>query len=378
MKRCPLPPRRLRIAHVTQGLDMGGLEKLLVELARHTDRRAFQLHFFSLGSRGLLAEEVEGCGWPVTALDEPDGFRPGLFPRLARLFHRYQIDVVHSHDERPHIYGAIAARLACVPRVIHTRHRGQNLAVSRRQALLLNVVSRLTDRFVCVSLDSARLAAEQGIGLRKVCILRNGIDTERFTVQRTQVSGPVVTVARLSPEKDIETLIRAVALAGKTNGDLRLEIAGAGPCLTDLRRLTAELRLERQVQFLGQVRDVPALLARAGLFVLPSRTEGISLTLLEAMASGLPVVTTRVGGNPEVVAEGETGLLVPPGDPPALADALQRLWHDAAARQRLGQAGRLRVVQNFDIRHMVAEYEELYRGKQGRLLCRTNGNQCGA
>jgi len=347
---------------------MGGLEKLLVEFARHTDRGSFQLHFFSLGSRGLLADEIESCGWPVTALDEPAGFRPRLFPRLARLFHRYQIDVVHTHDERPHIYGASAARLAWVPRVIHTRHRGQNLAVSHRQALLLNVVSRLTDRFVCVSLDSARLAARQGIGVRKACVIRNGIDTTRFTVSRTQVDGPVVTVARLSPEKDIETLIRAIALAGEKSPGIHLEIAGDGPCLPDLRRVTAELGQEERVRFLGQVRDIPGLLARTGLFVLPSRTEGISLTLLEAMASGLPVVTTRVGGNPEVVAEGETGLLVPPGDPPALADALERLWEDAAARQRLGRAGRARVVQQFDIRHMVAEYEDLYRGKQGRLV----------
>jgi glycosyltransferase involved in cell wall biosynthesis len=358
-----LLPRPLRVAHVSHGLDMGGLEKLLVELARHTDRRSFRLHFVSLGGRGLLADEVEACSWPVTALNQGAGFRPRLFLCLAGLFRRYQIDVVHTHDERPHIYGALAARLAGVPRVIHTRHRGQNLAVNRRQALLLRLATRLTGRFVCVPLDSARLAARQGIGVRKALVLHNGIDTTRFTATRTEVSGPVATVARLSPEKDVETLIRAVALAAPFRPDLRLEIAGDGPCLADLRRLTAELGQQERVRFLGQVRDVPGLLARAGLFVLSSRTEGISLTLLEAMASGLPVIATRVGGNPEVVAEGETGLLVSPGNPAALADALRQLWHAPQERRRLGQAGRARAELHFDIRRMVAEYQDLYRGK---------------
>jgi glycosyltransferase involved in cell wall biosynthesis len=352
----------LRIAHVTQALDMGGLEKLLVEFARHADRRHFALHFFSLSSQGLLADEIRSSGWPVTALNEPEGFRPRLCWRLAQLFRRWQINVVHTHDERPHIYGAIAGRLAGVTRVIHTRHRGQNLAVSGRQRLLLNLVSRLTDRFVCVSRDSARLAATQGIGLRKASVIWNGIDVGRFSNHRSDPTGPVVTVARMSPEKDIETLIRAIGLAAP----LRLEVAGDGPCLPQLRQLATQLGLGERVRFLGQVRDVPGLLSRASLFVLPSRTEGISLTLLEAMASGLAVVTTRVGGNPEVVADGETGLLVPAANPPALAAALLKLHEDADLRQRMGQAGRRRVEQHFEIGRMVAEYEELYRGKQPR------------
>jgi glycosyltransferase involved in cell wall biosynthesis len=352
--------RPLRVAHVTQALDMGGLEKLLVEFARHADRRHFTLHFFSLSSAGLLADEIRSCGWPVTALNMAEGFRPRLFWQLARLFRRWQIDVVHSHDERPHIYGAIAGRLAGVSRVIHTRHRGKNLAVSSRQNLLLHVVSRLTDRFVCVSRDSARLASTQGICLRKACVIWNGIDLARFRVHDPNPEGPVVTVARMSPEKDIETLIRAIGLAAP----LRLVVAGDGPCLPQLRQLVTQLGLDERVRFLGQVRDVPGLLSRASLFVLPSLTEGISLTLLEAMASSLAVVTTRVGGNPEVVADGETGLLVPPGNPAALVAALLRLNEDLDLRRRMGQAGRKRVEEHFEIGRMVAAYETLYRGRQ--------------
>jgi len=353
--------RRLRVVHITPGLDMGGLEKLLVEFGRHADRRRFALRYVSLGRRGVLAEEVEACGWPVTALDESDGLRPGLVLRLASLLRRCQADVIHTHDDRAHIYGTFAGRLAAVPRIIHTRH-GRSPQLSRRQKMLVGTASRLIDRFVCVSDDSGRLAVQQGVPPRQVRTIRNGIDVQRFPCTGPRPDGPAVIVARLSPEKDIDILLRATALVLRDDPAFRLEIAGDGPCMTALRQSTADLGLEGNVCFLGQVRDIPALLARAGLFVLSSLSEGISLTLLEAMASGLPVVATRVGGNPEVVAEGETGFLVTPQNPPALADALLRLRRDRATSIRLGQAGRRRVETHFDVRRMVAEYEQLYRG----------------
>jgi glycosyltransferase involved in cell wall biosynthesis len=170
-------------------------------------------------------------------------------------------------------------------------------------------------------------------------------------------------VARLSPEKDIATLLRAARLVADAHPDFRLEIAGAGPCDADLRRLADELNLRGHVQFLGEVGDVPALLARARLFVLPSQSEGISLTVLEAMATGLPVVTTLVGGNPEVVLGDTTGTLVPAADPPALADAIIRLLADPDRAQLMGRAARRRVEANFDVRAMVARYEALYEGR---------------
>jgi glycosyltransferase involved in cell wall biosynthesis len=355
------PQRRLNVAHLTQSLDMGGAEKLLVEFARHTDRRRFAPRVVSLTTRGVLAEEIEATGCPVTALDAGNGLRPILFLRLARLLRRWRIDVVHTHDDRPHIYGTAAALLAGVLRVIHTRH-GQSPHLSARQRWLVNGLARYTDRFVCVSRDSARLAVEQGVPASKVCTLWNGIDTTRFTNCGPRGEGPAVIVARLVPEKDMETLLRAVELARREDATFRLEIAGDGACISALRSLAAELHLGDGVTFLGQTRDVPAVLARAQLFVLSSISEGVSLTLLEAMATGLAVVATKVGGNPEVVVDGETGLLVPPRDPAALAAALLRLRRDTGERTRMGQAGRERVEEHFDVRRMVANYESLYVG----------------
>jgi glycosyltransferase involved in cell wall biosynthesis len=352
--------RRLRVAHVTFGLDVGGLEKLLVEFGRHADRERFDLHFISLGHAGIVAEEIAAAGWPVAALGVPTGLHPGLAFRLARLLRRWGADVVHTHDERPHLYGTLAGRLAGVGRILHTRH-GQGRNLSRRQRALVNLAASWVDRFVCVSHDSARLAVRQGVPARKVCTVWNGIDLERFACTDPQPDGPAVIVARLSPEKDHATLLRAAALVVRRDPSFRLEVAGDGPCREDLHRLAGELGLAGRVRFLGQVRDVAALLARAGLFVLSSLSEGVSLTLLEAMAGGLPVVATRVGGNPEVVAD-DTGLLVPPADPDALAAALLHLWQDSGERRRLGAAGRTRVERHFDIRRMVAAYERMYLG----------------
>jgi glycosyltransferase involved in cell wall biosynthesis len=353
--------RRLRVVHVTGCLDIGGQEKLLVEFAKHVDRERFELRFVSLGSRGMLADDLETQGWPVTALDINAGLYLRLPWRLANLFRQWQTDIVHTHNERPLIYSAPAASLARTARVIHTKH-GRGTGNTPRQNFLTGLTARLTDRFVCVSDDCARLAVEQGVASKRVMTLHNGIDLQRFAFTGPCPTGPAVIVARLCADKDLATLLEAVALVIRDAADFRLVIAGDGPCMSDLRQQADRLNLTNHVQFLGMVQDVPALLKQARMYVLSSISEGVSLTLLEAMACGLPIVATRVGGTPEVVADGVTGLLVPPRDPAALASALLRLHRDEAATQRLGRAGRDRVEQDFDIRRMVASYEALYLG----------------
>lgn len=354
---------RLRVAHVTQGLDVGGQEKLLVEFARHADRRRFELLIVALGGRGRLAATLEDLGWTVCALEAPSGLRPGLVRRLARLLRAQRIDVVHTHDDRPLLYGMPAAWWAGVRRRFHTHHHGAVPYITRRQRLLQGWAARLCDRFVCVSHDSARYAVALGVDPARVRTLHNGIDLERFPFTGPRDDGPAVTVARLSPEKDIANLLHATREVCVRAPDFRLEIAGDGPCRAEWQRLTGELGLTERVRFLGEVRDVPALLGSARLFVLPSQTEGISLTILEAMARGLPVVATHVGGTPEVVRTEETGLLVPARDPVALAAALVRVHGDAELGRRLGFAGRQRAEAHFDVRRMVAQYEALYEAR---------------
>jgi glycosyltransferase involved in cell wall biosynthesis len=352
--------RPLQVAHVTLGLDVGGQEKLLLEFARHADHARHALTVISLSGRGKLAEALEGLGSRVIALEEPPGLRPGLIGRLWRLFRRERFDVVHTHDDKPLLYAGPAAWLAQVPRRVHTHHHGALAQFTRRQRLLVRWASRLVDPFVCVSHDAARFAAAEGFAPSRLRVLWNGIDLDRFPFSGPRPGGPAIVVARLSPEKDIQTLLYAVRQIIEALPQFHLEIAGDGPCRDELVRQAAELRLGEHVRFLGEVRDVATLLARASLFVLPSQSEGISLTILEAMASGLPVVATHVGGNPEVVADGRTGLLVPPRDATALAHGIARVAGNVEDAQLMGHAGRRRVEAHFDIRTMVAQYEALY------------------
>jgi glycosyltransferase involved in cell wall biosynthesis len=348
-----------RVTHVALQLETGGMERLLVEFARLADRPRYSLQFVSLTSRGRVADDIESCGWPVVTLGVRPGLKPGAAFRLARLLQESSTDIVHTHNTRPLVYGGAAGRLAQVRAVVHTRH-GQRHFSTARQDRLFRAAARCADRIVCVSEDAAARSRFAGIGGAAVRTIWNGVDLARFQGQSGSAGGPAVFVGRLSPEKDVATLLRATSIVVQREPSFRLQIAGDGPCVAELHELAGALGVRGRVEFLGEVQDVPGLLRRAGVFVLPSLSEGLALTVLEAMACGLPVVATQVGGTPEAVLEGETGLLVPAEDPRALADALLRVHRDATLARTLGTAGRARAHAHFDARVMVRRYESLY------------------
>jgi glycosyltransferase involved in cell wall biosynthesis len=352
-------PQTIKVAHVVGQMAVGGMEKLLVEFARHADRSRFELSFVSLGERGPVAAEIEALGWPVVAMGEASGFRPSMIFALAGLFRRGRVDVVHTHNGRPLMYGGPAARVAGARASIHTRH-GQQHGASRRELARFRLATRLVDRVVCVSADAMRLAAARGVAVEKLRPVVNGVDLTRFGYAGPRADGPAVMIGRLSPEKDAQNLVRAVALVVAEERRFRLQVAGDGVCMATLVALTRELGLTDHVAFLGEVKDVAALLASASMFVLPSLTEGISLTLLEAMARGLPVVATRVGGTPEVVEDGTSGLLVAAQSPAELSQAMLRVYRQPHRARLMGLAAHHRASALFDVRRMVAEYEELY------------------
>ena len=350
----------LKVAHVALSFELGGAEKLLVEFARQADRTRFEPHFLALTRDGVVGEQLRATGVPVTVLNGAEGLRPDLLYRLAQHFRQQRFDIVHTHLDRPLIYGTLAARLAGIPHVIHTRH-GQSDDLSTRQRQLVRFVARWIDHFVCVSQDAARRAAtDHGIPAERVSTIWNGVDLSRFAPVPVDRTGPVVTVARLIPEKDIATLLRAMALAAEQDGKLRLEIAGDGPCREELLGLAEQIGVSERVRFLGVVSSVSDLLSRASMFVLPSRTEGIALAVLEAQVRSVPVIATRVGGNAEIIEDGENGLLVSAGDPQALAQAMLRLRADVELGPRLARAGRSRMEANFDVTGMISRYESLY------------------
>jgi sugar transferase (PEP-CTERM/EpsH1 system associated) len=356
---CHMQSKKLRAVHVSFSLNVGGMEKLLTEFARHLDREAFDQHFVSLERGGQVADELESAGQKVSSLDKRPGLRPATLVRLAKLLRRLQPDIVHTHNTAAFFYAVPAARLARVPAVVHTRHGQRNLA-TKRQNRAFRFLSRFVDCMVCVSEDGRRLSIKEGIDPRKTRTIWNGIDLARFSYSGPTPNGPAIIVARLVPEKDVETLVRATAIVAQERPDFRLNIVGDGACKPSLEELAAQLGLSDCIRFLGEMHSIAELLARASVFILPSLTEGISLTLLEAMATGVPVVATNVGGNPEVVVDGETGLLVQPGSPALLANAMARVLSEPELARQMGVAGRRRVEEHFDVCRMLREYEALY------------------
>ncbi|XYH97819.1 glycosyltransferase family 4 protein [Sorangium sp. So ce1128] len=372
------PDRPARVAHVVLSLNVGGLERVVLRLLERTSRERFAPVVCALQEPGALADELARLGVPLVVLSRKPGLDPGLPVRLAAWLRREGIRLVHTHNPGPHLYGALAAGLARAasfpgggggPRVIHTKH-GRNYPKQKRKVLVNRLAAALTDRVVAVSDDTRAVALEvERVDPAKVVTILNGVDPEVFRpgdarVARARLGLPasgyhVGCVARLSPEKDHATLLTAFARLREVRPDAHLTVVGDGPVRPALEQQAARLGLGGAVMFTGTRGDVAELLPAFDVFALASLTEGISLTLIEAASAGLPIVATRVGGNPEIVKEGETGLLVAPGSPEPLAAALEAIAV-RDDRAEVGMRGRARVIERFGIDRMVRAYEDLY------------------
>ena len=349
-----------RICHVSMTLLTGGLERLLVEFGKHSDAQRFDLRFITLAELGPPAEELRRMGFSVESVDLPKRGKLAALRTLRQRLQADRVDIVHTHNTYAHFYGTVAASWAGVPHVINSQH-GRGCGPRSKDRLLFRLANLKTSRVVGVSEDAAALCrGEDPWAASKTKVIWNGIDTSRF-VYRGPANAPVaISVARLSPEKDFPTLLQATAIVVRQVPDFKLLMIGNGAERDRLETLTQALGIGPNVEFLGERSDVPELLAKAGFFVSSSKSEGISLTILEAMAVGLPVVTTRVGGNPEIVLEGQTGHLVPDQNPDALAAAMLQMLAKRETWPAMGQQGRQRVEQQFEIRTMIRQYEELY------------------
>jgi|SRR6516162_7102669 glycosyltransferase involved in cell wall biosynthesis len=356
------PIGTIRVVHLVTSLNIGGLEMVVLNLARYADRRRFDLRVLCLEESGILAPRIESLGVPVESVGPPSLSRLRRLIRLSIRLGQMQPHILHTHNMMPHYFGAAAATVARVPVLIHTKH-GRNNPELPRRVMLNRWASYLSSRVVAVSEDSADVARKiERVPDGKLTVIRNGINLEGFPPHHRQSAGKrVINVARLNFIKDQATLLRAARLVADADPEFRLDIIGDGPARGELLALREDLSLGDRVCFLGERMDVAGCLAACDLFVLSSETEGLSLTLLEAMAAGLPIVATAVGGNREVVVEGETGLLVPAKSPQALAHAIRCLLCDPARLLRMGRAARAQVEKEFDMRQVVVKYETLYR-----------------
>lgn len=367
--KIPSPPP-IHIMHVVTSFDKGGLENGVVNLINRLDCERFRHSLCCIQRSGNFIGHVQRRDVKVFELNKTPGLDWHLPGKLFQLFQANPVDVVHTRNWGT-IDAILPAKMAGVPIVIHGEH-GRDMTDPDGRRIIRRWTRRLigwfVDQFVAVSQDlSSWLVKSVGIPEGKVVAIPNGVDVKRFSfrkrgAERHQQDAVITigTVGRFDPVKDQELLIRAFADLVHGGQSVHLLLVGYGPCQHNLEALVEKLQLNTHVHFAGQQSDIPTWLSRMDVFVLPSLREGLSNTILEAMASGLPVIATRVGGNPELVIDGVTGFLIPTGDVNALRKALAIYVGDPALLSKHGLAGRDVVETEFNLDRMVSDYDQLY------------------
>lgn len=370
----------MKVLHVITDTNIGGAGRYLLYLLPQPAFRDVDIAVAC--PDGELSVRLEAAGIRRPNISGRDiSFSPRLTRELAALVKAEKPDIVHTHGS---LSGRLAARMRKIP-VVYTKH-GQVRTPDRRgiassQAgpftrLVNRVATRvLADRVIAVSDRVRKELEDSGIQPSMITVIPNGIDLSPYRQKAKRTSKAkaadadaqgkrsflIGTVARLSPEKGIDTLLDAAKIVVTSYPSARFVIAGTGPLERELAQKVRDLRLENCVRMAGFVDNVPGLFSGLDLYVLPSDTEGIPLALLEAMAAGLPVVATRVGGVPEVVVDGVTGFLVPPRQPKALAQAIVRLLVDPDLAKSMGASGRERAESMFDARVTAERTVQVYR-----------------
>ena len=388
-----LEGERRYVLHLITRMDGGGSARNTFLTAIGHDRKQFRVGLVYGRPVSLMAEEASRLKFDLERLSQADvrvfevptlvrEVRPILDARatlaLWRLLRRERPALVHTHTSKVGVVGRLAAWLARVPVVIHTPHGHifygyYGVVASALIRLLERLLAKITDRIVTLTDRGAEEHVQFHIaGMEKFVTIHSGIDLAHFrsvqvdaAVKRKELGLPpdgaiVGTVGRLVPIKGLEWLLKAAPQVLAQFPQACFVIIGDGPLLGELRQLTSKLGIGLRVVFLGAREDVPECLAALDLFVLPSLNEGMGRVLLEAMAVGLPVVATRVGGIPDIVPDGTTGLLVPPRDDRALAEAILILLRDRSRRAAYGEAARRHVDGRFDVETMVRNIERLY------------------
>ena len=358
-------------------LSPGGTERLVIELCRRLANDVDTV-VCCLDEPGEWSVEVTKLNIPVISLARQPGFHPSLSVRLGDALKAHRIDVIHCHHYSPYVYGLLAAVLHPSVRVVFTEHgRLHGAGISAKRRLVNPVLSRWPARIFAVSAALKLDMVAEGFPERAIEVLYNGIELGHRprpadqAAMRASLGLPsdaliIGTVARLDPVKNLGALLEARSLLGARFPSARMVIAGDGPEHQALIDRAHALGIADVTHFTGYRSDVRALMAAFDVYVNCSSYEGVSLTILEAMATTLPVVAAAIGGNPEVVVDQETGLLVAQR-PQAFASAIATLALNPAQRHAMGDAGRWRVKRHFAIDRMVNDYAAAYRVPRANL-----------
>ncbi|MGB5161787.1 MAG: glycosyltransferase [Thermoanaerobaculia bacterium] len=364
-----------RVLFLITSSGTGGAENLFKELILRLDRSRFEPLFCSLRPAGATATVIELAGVPVFSLEMSE--RPSAvemirgWSQLRSIYQTHSIDIVQASLYRANVLAPMSVQMGQdMPRIVTSQHSLAPLS-GRLPSLMTRRAHRLSDRVVAVSgavrrymIESERIPSEQ------IVVIPNGVDTQRFRLTDSRAAreslglsaGELVIGAagRLTPVKGFDTLIEAVRRLHLSGARPRLLIAGEGPERKRLQALIDGAGLGDQIQLLGLREDLAALYSVFDVFVLSSHREGSPSVVLEALASQCPVVATTVGGVPEIIEDGQSGILVPPGNPQALAQRLDELLRSETNRQLVAASGRARVRDHFDLTEITHQYEALY------------------
>jgi glycosyltransferase involved in cell wall biosynthesis len=370
--------KAIHVTHMVLSLDFGGLERIVLDLAREGLRQGQQLSVLCLEEPGTWGSEVEALGVRLICLHKKPGLRLRRLPEVRAALEDLRPDVLHTHQIAPLFYGGGEARQAGVPAILHTEHlnhlgRTRSSVKRARLWLLMRLALRHADRFVGVSEDvAAQVVRARLLPADRVFVVPTGIDLDRF---RKPVDGaalrpelgipqgvPVIgTVGRLSEQKRLDLLLRGFAEVWAAEPGAHLLIVGDGPAIEALRALATELGLNGAVHFAGYQADPAPYLQLIEVFAQTSQIEGMPLAVLEALALSRPVIASRVGGLPMVIENERNGLLYDFGNQAALKAGLLRLLRDREFARRLGEAGRHTVESRFSTAAQYANYQRHYR-----------------
>ena len=366
----------MNIVHLTASIFFGGPERQMLGLAEHMDRR-FTSRFLSFSESGRCEEflnEVRSAGFSTEAMANDTPQLPQTLRELTDRLKTAKADLLVTHTFKPNCLGRIAARRLGIPCVVVSRGwTWENLKV-RMYETMDRVNLRFVDHVVAVSEGQAEKVRKAGVPSPRLSVIRNAARLKAFARRdaeyRTKlrglfphpVSSVVLAAGRLSPEKGFGVLVEAAAEVLKQQPNAGLVIFGDGVERPALESRIRELGLADRIVLPGFTAELDKYLPWADAVVLPSFTEGLPNVALEASAAGVPLVATAVGGTPEVIADGETGYLVPSGNPTMLSERILRLLADAGLRKRLGEAGRRKMESEFTFAGQAKAYAELFEG----------------
>lgn len=372
---------RLRVLQFLTVFGIGGTERQVLNLVRGLDRSRFGVEVACLNRWGALLPEIEATGVPITEYKTTSLYNhTAVWNQMKFVNHlrRRDIEIVHTYGFHSNVFAIPPARLSRAAALVASiRDTGEHLTPMQRRVEKL--FCRLADCVVTNAEAVRKRLINEGYAPEKLVVIHNGIELTRYARKPAEgglhrelgVSSntPLVAVfARLNELKGIEYFLQAAAGLIERFRDVRFLIVGDGASRPELEKCAERLGLSKHVIFLGFRLDVPTLLSEISVSVLPTLSEGLSNSLLEAMAASVPVVATRVGGNPEVVKGGVTGLLVPPRDAEALARAIAQFLEQPLLGTRFGLAGRERVIKRFALEQMTQATELLYE----RLITRSH------